>query len=102
MEDLVGGWIWSENTRRFLGLVAHYVGYDFDPTDWQTIHTGLTDTDDEQPDGWYSYPLAGPLHQVDVHLANCVGGRETAVRVTGVSDAELRLRAETLIAAFAS
>ncbi|MFJ3310955.1 hypothetical protein ACIPSA_50120 [Streptomyces sp. NPDC086549] len=82
--------------------MTRYVGYDFDGTDWQAVELGLEATDDEHTDRWYSYPLVGSDHQVDVHLAKAVGGYEVSVRVAGISDPELRLRADTLMAAFAA
>ncbi|WP_256097945.1 hypothetical protein [Streptomyces sp. MnatMP-M17] len=100
-ERAVGGWIWNENVQPFLFLLAHYVGYDFDGTDWQAVELGLEATDDEHLDRWYSYPFVGLNHHVDVHLAKAVGGDEVSVRVTGTSDPELLLRADTLMAAFA-
>ncbi|WP_257033738.1 hypothetical protein [Streptomyces sp. Ag109_G2-15] len=82
--------------------MAHYASYDFDGTDWQAVELGLETTDDERPDRWYSYPLVGSDHHVEVHLAKAVGGDEVSVCVAGTSDPELRLRADTLIAAFAT
>lgn len=94
-------WIWNENVQPFLGLLARYAGYDFDDTDWQAVELGIQATDDEHPDRWYSYPLIGLHHRVEVHLAYTVGGDETSVRVVGTSDPEL-WPADTLMAAFAT
>ncbi|MFE5328209.1 hypothetical protein ACFRCG_17710 [Embleya sp. NPDC056575] len=98
----VAGWIWNANVRPFLVLLAHYAGCDFDGTDWQAVESGLEAGDDEYPDRWYSYPLVGSEHHVEVYLAQAVGGDEVSVRVTGISDGELLVRADTLIAAFAA
>lgn len=99
---IVEGWIWSENVQPFLALMARYVGYSFDDSDWQAVELGLEATDDEHPDRWYSYPLVGSDHRIDVHLAKAVDGNEVTVRVTGTSDAEVLIRADTLLAAFAT
>ncbi|MEY2233538.1 MULTISPECIES: hypothetical protein [Streptomyces] len=41
----VAGWIWQHNLRSLLELLSHYVGYDFDGTDWDTAELELrTDT----------------------------------------------------------
>ncbi|MDN3028363.1 hypothetical protein [Streptomyces sp. S.PB5] len=101
-ERTVEGWIWDENVQPFMALLARYVSYDFDGTDWQVVELGLEATDDEHPDRWYSYPLVGSSHHLDVHLAKAVGGHEVSVRVVGTTDPELLLRADTLIAAFAT
>jgi hypothetical protein len=71
----VEGWIWNENVQPFLALLARYAGYDFDDTDWQAVELGLEATDDEHL-RWYSYPLVGSDHRVEVHLANAVEGNE--------------------------
>jgi hypothetical protein len=102
MAGSVGGWIWSQNLLPFLQLLSHYAGYAFDGTDWVTVEAGVEDTDDERPDGWYSYPLVGTRAELEVTLAHAVGTDVLMVRVTGAADAELRLRADTLISAFAS
>lgn len=98
----VEGWIWNENVQPFMALLARYAGYDFDGSDWQAVELGLEATDDEHPDRWYSYPLVGSDHHFEVHLAQAVGGNEVSVRVAGTSNSELLLRADTLIAAFAT
>ncbi|WP_189935436.1 hypothetical protein [Streptomyces aurantiogriseus] len=101
-ERAVEGWIWIENVQPFLALLARYAGCDFDGADWQAVELGLEATDDEHPDCWYSYPLVGSDHRLKVHLAQAVGGNEVSVRVAGTSNPELLLRADTLIAAFAT
>ncbi|MEU4094669.1 hypothetical protein [Streptomyces sp. NPDC026673] len=99
---VVGGWVWSENVRPFLELLSHYNGHDFDRTDWETVELGLAGTDDESPDGWYGYPLVGPDRRVDVELARAAGCCLVMVRVTGVDDPELWVRADTLVGAFSA
>ncbi|MGW1066212.1 hypothetical protein ACWD4F_17050 [Streptomyces aureus] len=98
----VGGWIWGRNLRSFLELLSRYVGYDFDTTDWDTVALAVEDTDDEQADRWYSYPLVGSVHEIEIRLARSVGGDEVSVTVSGVVTAELELRADTLLSAFAA
>ncbi|GEB57198.1 hypothetical protein [Streptomyces gardneri] len=98
----VGGWIWERNLRSFLELLSFYVGYGFDATDWETVALAVEATDDERPDGWYSYPLAGEHRQVEVRLARAVGGDELLVAVKGTLTPELEVRADTLLAAFAA
>ncbi|MEU6310642.1 hypothetical protein [Streptomyces sp. NPDC047014] len=98
----VGGWIWDCNLRSFLELLSHYVGYEFDATDWETVALAVKATDDERPDGWYAYPLVGQDQQVEVRLARAVGGDELMVAVKGTLTPELEVRADTLLAAFAA
>ncbi|MFJ8013725.1 hypothetical protein [Streptomyces sp. NPDC096339] len=98
----VGGWIWERNLRSFLELLSHYVGHGFDVTDWETVALAVEGTDDERPDGWYSYPLVGEQRQVEVRLARAVGGDELMVTVKGPLTPELEVRADTLPAAFAA
>ncbi|MCX5174734.1 hypothetical protein [Streptomyces virginiae] len=97
----VAGWIWQHNLRSLLELLSHYVGYDFDGTDWDTVAPAMEETDDERADGWYSCPLVGDTLEVEVRLARSVGGEEVSVTVRGIATAELELRTDTLLAAFA-
>ncbi|MGW4105188.1 hypothetical protein [Streptomyces sp. NPDC004976] len=102
MSKQIAGWIMDRNLRSFLELLSRYVDYAFDDTDWDTIETDVRDTDDEKPDGWYSYPLAGTSATLEVGLARSVGSEVMSVSVTGIETPELHLRTDTLLSAFAS
>ncbi|MFE5211197.1 hypothetical protein [Streptomyces sp. NPDC056600] len=102
MAEPLRGWIWAQNALPFLQLLSHYAGYAFDGTDWETVEAGIGDTDDDRADGWYTYPLVGTRAELEVALALATGSDVLAVTVTGLDDPELRLRADTLISAFAS
>ncbi|MEV7416199.1 hypothetical protein [Streptomyces sp. NPDC089919] len=98
----VGGWIWERNLRPFLELLSSYLGYGFDGTDWETVASAVASTDDERPDGWYSYPLAGEQAQVVISLARAAAGDELMATVSGDLPPELQVRTDTLLAAFAT
>ncbi|WP_330304467.1 MULTISPECIES: hypothetical protein [unclassified Streptomyces] len=100
--DEMRGWIWRPHLRSFLELLARYNSMWFDETDWETVSIGLETTDDETPDAWYSYPLDSSLHSLNVRLANTRGGNEVSVALTGATSADLRLRIDTLMDAFAA
>lgn len=100
--DEMRGWIWRPHLRSFLELLARYNSMWFDETDWETVSLGLETTDDETPDAWYSYPLDSSLHSLNVRLANTLGGNEVSVALTGATSADLRLRIDTLMDAFAA
>jgi hypothetical protein len=102
MTEPLSGWIWIQNALPFLQLLSHYAGYAFDGTDWETVEAGIEDTDDGRADGWYTYPLVGTRAELEVALAAATGSDVLAVTVDGLDDPELRLRADTLISAFAS
>ncbi|MFD6419882.1 hypothetical protein [Streptomyces sp. NPDC060194] len=102
MTEPIGGWIWGRNLRTFLELLSRYAGYTFDETDWETIEAGIQNTDDEAPDGWYSYPLVGTHATLEVTLAHAVGGEEVSIKVTGAKTPEPTLRTDTLLAALAT
>ncbi|MFC8371022.1 MULTISPECIES: hypothetical protein [unclassified Streptomyces] len=101
MTEPITGWIMGRNLRGFLELLSRYVGCTFDETGWETVEAGVHDTDDEASDGWYSYPLVGTDATLRVSLARAVGGQEVSVRAAGAQTPELRLRADTLLSAFA-
>ncbi|MFJ9692363.1 hypothetical protein [Kitasatospora sp. NPDC101183] len=97
----IAGWITARNLRAFLELLSHYAGYAFDATDWDTVELGLHDTDDENPDAWYAYPLVGANATLEARLARAVGAEVISVSIAGAEEYDLRLRADTLLAAFA-
>ncbi|MFH0245842.1 hypothetical protein ACGRHY_26280 [Streptomyces sp. HK10] len=84
MRQVVEGWVWGRNVRPLI------------------VEAALSATDDERDDGWYSYPLAGPDRTVRVRLATAVGSDVVCVEISGVQTAELRIRADTLLSAFAT
>ncbi|MCX4632945.1 hypothetical protein [Streptomyces sp. NBC_01443] len=92
----------ERNLRSFLELLSHYVDYDFEATDWETVAVAVEKTDDKQADGWYLYPLIGAAHGVEVRFARSVGSEELSVTVNGPMTTELELRADTLLSAFAT
>ncbi|MET9955200.1 hypothetical protein ABZ135_27135 [Streptomyces sp. NPDC006339] len=102
MAEPIDGWIWSRNLRAFLEVLSLYAGYEFDDTDWRTVEAAVQDTDNENSDLWYAYPLVGVNATLEVGLARAVGGEEMSVRVAGAEAPELRLRADTLLSAFAA
>ncbi|MFE0863327.1 hypothetical protein ACFW5P_25750 [Streptomyces rochei] len=69
MTESIGGWLWGRNLRAFLEVLSLYTGYEFDGTDWRTIEAGVQDTDDNNPDLWYAYPLVGVNATLEVSLA---------------------------------
>lgn len=102
MRQVVEGWVWSRNVRPLLELLSRYVGYVFDDTGGETVEAALPATGDERDDGWYAYPLVGADQTVQVRLATAVGGDVVCVEISGVQTAELRIRADTLLSAFAT
>jgi hypothetical protein len=56
----VEGWIFAENLRPFVEVLASLAGYALydEQYDWVAIEDGLKDTDADE-EKWYTYPLAG-------------------------------------------
>jgi hypothetical protein len=96
----VDGWVWPENVQPMLRLLSGYIGYAFDDSDWQAVEAALPETDADDHDAWYAYPLLGspPL---TVALAQNVGAEPVAVRVSGARDAVLSARISTVLDALA-
>ncbi|MFC9845026.1 hypothetical protein ACFWFF_34115 [Streptomyces sp. NPDC060223] len=98
--DRMDGWIWRPHLRSFLKSLARYNGTHLDDTDWDVISIGLAPTDDEDPDAWYSWPCpVCPTPSTSV--SRTLGGNEVSVVITGATSADLRLRIDTLMDAFA-
>ena len=95
----VTGWVWESNVHPFLRMLSSYVGYGFDPTDWEVISLGLEETDDEDTNRWYTYELFGAA-PVGLQMARCIGDGIVMLRVIGGSS-DIQLRAETLMDAYA-
>ncbi|WP_228473068.1 hypothetical protein [Streptomyces cyaneochromogenes] len=101
-DEMTGAVCEESRLRPFVELLADYVNHAFDDTDWETIEIGLDPTDNEDPDAWYSYPLTGPAHSLEIRVARDVeDGDMVSVAVKGATAADLRLRIDTLFAAFA-
>ncbi|OEJ94054.1 hypothetical protein [Streptomyces thermolilacinus] len=91
----------TRHLRPFLELLSRYTGYAFDDTDWDAVESGVRDTDDEYPDRWYAYPLAGKAGTLEIRVAHAVGSDVTSVSVTGARSPEPRVRTDTLLSAYA-
>jgi hypothetical protein len=92
----IEGWVFEDNVVRFLEHVSRYIGYDYGELDEVALIGALEPTDDESPDGWFDYPLAG-TPPVTVSLAQAVGGSVVSVRMRGEIDPILAARFETLL-----
>lgn len=57
---MVGNWLFEENLKPFVELLAQLVGYTLydEDYDWVAIVYGSEDTD-EDADKWYTHPFAG-------------------------------------------
>ncbi|MEU0809798.1 hypothetical protein [Streptomyces sp. NPDC005970] len=99
----IDGWICRRNFSPFMESLSRYVGTDWEPTDWDTVALSLEGTDDSDPDnGWYVHRMAGAWQSIEVRLANAAAATDmVSVIVAGAEAAELRLRIDTLLSAFA-
>ena len=50
------GWVWRENLRPFLEMVASLARYEFDQWDLDAVLTGLGDSDADE-ERWFRYPF---------------------------------------------
>jgi hypothetical protein len=92
----VRGWVDEGNVVRLMEQISTYIGYSYDDLDEAALTGALDETDDESPDGWFEYPLAG-RPELTVHLAQSPGSANVSVRVEGDVDVVLAARIETLL-----
>lgn len=93
----VSGWVLESNLRPLCAVVSDLIGYDFDDADWQAVEYGLSGTDDDRPaTAWFRYPLAGRT-QVDLRIAQAVGGSAVSIQLLGTADDTLTAQAEAVI-----
>jgi hypothetical protein len=92
----VAGWVAEDHVVRLLRQISAYIDYRYDDLDEAALTGALDDTNDEAPDGWFEYPLAGTPVLV-IRLARSPGSMAVSVRVDGAMDLVLATRIETLI-----
>jgi len=94
-QSLASGWIWTRKLRDLLELVSHYIGYDFDDSDWAAI-----DPTNRPRGDAIIYPLGKQPRQLSVRIDTNDEGDETTVEFAGPPGPDLGTRIETLIEAF--
>jgi hypothetical protein len=92
----VSGWIWEKSLERALLTNSSYLGYVFDGSDWDAVGQAIGGTDDDDPNGWYSYPLTGDV-PVEVQMARAVGDGIIQVKVLGDLDQIAIARLEVVL-----
>ena len=88
------GWIFEENLNELVTRIAAYTGYRCDDLDDDAFVGALDDTDADDTDSWFEYPIMGDP-PVTVALARSNGPIE--VRISGALDPVLTARFETLM-----
>jgi len=86
-------WIFDENLRPWLEIVATIVGYNFDGLDWDAIQAGIDATDAER-DRWFEYPFG----DARVVLARDIGSSVVMARLSGAEDLSDKVELAALIA----
>ncbi|MGW0711825.1 hypothetical protein ACWD4G_38720 [Streptomyces sp. NPDC002643] len=111
--DDLWGRVRPDAVRPLVELLNHYATSNHssvEDIDWAAIAAALEPTDDEGEEGgeghWppvaaYSLALSGPIHSVRVDLLRSSRGSGVIVTVTGADSADLRIRVDTLLTAFA-
>lgn len=80
---MVADWLFEDNLRPFVELLAQLAGYTLydEDYDWLAIEYGMQDTN-EDADKWYTYPFAGADPAV-FELARNPGSDVVSIRVRG-------------------
>jgi len=56
----IANWIWSDNLRPFVDVLAWLCEYDLADGEWDTISHGVNESDsDATPERWYEYEFHG-------------------------------------------
>jgi hypothetical protein len=90
---MLRNWIFEENLKPTLELLAQYAGYDFSPDDWNAVRFGVTETDEEQ-DRWCEYEFSVP-ERVAFRVAQSSGSRVIFFQVE--SKPEIEGKVETVL-----
>lgn len=94
--EQIGGWVAEEHIVRLLRHISTYISYPYDDLDEAALNGALDGTNDETPDSWFEYPLAGTPPLL-VRLAQSPGSTVVSVQVEGALDPVLAARVETLL-----
>jgi hypothetical protein len=86
-------WIFEQNLKSVLELLAEHAGYDFDPDEWNAVRFGVAETDAER-DRWYKYEFTGE-RRVAFSLARDSGSSIINLKVESDPDTESKI--ETVI-----
>lgn len=94
---IVSDWIFEENLKPFVEMVAFTVGAEFDDNiDWVAISYGIPGTDDDAGQ-WFEYSFMGTT-RLDLALARSPGATVISVRLDSEQEQpELRAKLEMLI-----
>ncbi|WP_109506283.1 hypothetical protein [Nocardioides speluncae] len=93
---VVEGWLPPDHVHVALEQISRWIGYSFDLSDWGAVEFGLIDTDSEDPDRWFDYPLVGDP-ALTIRLARDIDAGLVLLEVRGQISDELGVRTETLL-----
>ena len=93
---LGGGWIWEQNARPLLEMLAMYAGSGFDPDEWSTAELHLATTSDASPDGWYTHAIRGGVSRFVAVMARKPSEGTVVLRVWGDDRPGMAERVDTL------
>jgi hypothetical protein len=90
---MVSRWVFEENLRPVLEILARSAGYNFDERDWTAVRYGVQATDYEG-EHWYDYEFVG-VHRVALGVARDEGSCVIFIRCE--SDAEIERTADVVL-----
>jgi hypothetical protein len=99
-DHALDGRIPRRNLGSFMHLLAWFTNSDVAPTDWDATAARVRSTEEDDLHTWDTHPVEGTTASLHVHVATVTRDDGLLdVVVTGATDAELRLRIDTLFAA---
>ena len=88
----VDDWIFAENLKPFVEMLAHAANCPLDDDDWTAISYGVRDSNGDE-EKWYTYPLEGQP-RLHLELAAMPGSAVVSVRIRGPQDSPPELPAQ--------
>ena len=88
----IANWIWLQNVRAFVDVLARLSGYELSEGEWDAIDSGVAVSDsDANPPRWYSYSFEGKS-KVKFDVGHDKGTNVVQIRLTAPDEIVPRIQ----------